>query len=1008
MGDFYQHGVVTTLHQLSDRPIEAIEQELVEFGKQRPMALLLPSLFSELEGPALSNIVDELVHVPYLEQIIVGLDRADEAQYRHALGFFNRLPQRPNVMWHDGPRLREIDALLQEKRLAPNRPGKGRNVWYMFGYILATGKAQAVALHDCDITTYRRDLLARLIYPVANPAFSYKFCKGFYARVANNTLNGRACRLLVSPLIRALKLVCGPNPYLGYLDSFRYALAGEFAMGRDVIENIRIPSDWGLEMGVLSEIYRNYATNQICQVDVADIYDHKHQDLSAEDQTKGLSKMSGDIAKSLFRKMATMGEVFSAGKIRTIKATYYRIALDLVDSYSADATLNGLQYDRHKEGSSVELFAENIMNAGHEFLERSMETPFMPSWKRVIAGVPDVLDRLVQAVEADTQEFGSREVTVPSLHPHALRLRSRIEQHVQQIYADHDAGELSDRILVESGLESKTVAIPENIDKWSQNDVVAIGYGDSVIDDTSERPISPLANLHRFLDRELRSTVTGVHILPFSPFSSDDGFSVIDYTKINPALGTWEDLEGIAKNYVLMADLVLNHCSSQSLWFKNFREGKHPGKDYFIVPDQSMDLSQVVRPRSTPLLTAVETFDGEKQVWCTFGPDQVDLDFSNPEVLLEMIGIMAMYAKRGVRFFRLDAVAFLWKESGSPCVHLRQTHEIIKLLRLLLEHINPSIVVITETNVPNRENLSYFGNGNEAHMIYNFSLPPLLVNTLLTGNSRHLQSWMMSMPPAKRGRAYFNFISSHDGIGVRPAEGLLGETEMEDLLKTLQASGGAISTRRTPDGREIPYEVNISLFDAFKTTVAGAENAERDSSGRLVGDRYQCDRFLCAHTIMLALEGVPGIYLNSMLATPNDYALYQRTGRARSINRHPWSNSELNAALADPSGPHAVVFNEMKRLIQLRRQQPAFHPNATQYTLHLGPSFFAFWRESIDRDQSIFAIHNVSGEKQQLPLVELNLITTEHWRDLLSGHRYEDLESTIEFEPYASVWLSNR
>lgn len=407
MGDFYQHGVVTTLHQLTNRPLKDVEQELSEFGKTRPMALLLPSLFSELETPALSTIVDELMHVPYLAQIVVGLDQADESQYKYALSFFDRLPQRPSIMWHDGPRLRALDSLLQEKGLSPPNPGKGRNVWYMFGYILATGRAEAVALHDCDIKTYKRDLLARLIYPVANPTFSYKFCKGYYARVANDTLNGRVCRLLVSPLIRALKTVCGPTPYLDYLDSFRYALAGEFAMDRDVIEDIRIPSDWGLEMGVLSEIHRNYATNQVCQVDVADIYDHKHQDLSAEDSAKGLSKMSADISKSLFRKMATNGEVFSPEKIRTIKATYFRIALDLIDSYGADAAINGLKYDCHKEGNSVELFAENIMSAGNEFLEKSMEPPFMPSWKRVIAGVPDILEKLVEAVDADMKEFGA-------------------------------------------------------------------------------------------------------------------------------------------------------------------------------------------------------------------------------------------------------------------------------------------------------------------------------------------------------------------------------------------------------------------------------------------------------------------------------------------------------------------------------------------------------------------------------------------------------------------------
>ncbi len=406
MGDFYQNGVVTTLHQLNQRPLRQLENDLMEFRKTRPMALILPSLYSELESPALSSIVDELCHVPYLDQVVVGLDRADESQYRHALDFFSRLPQRPQVLWNDGPRLRKIDALLMSHGLAPEEMGKGRNVWYLFGYILASGRAQAVALHDCDITTYKRDMLARLIYPVANPAFSYKFCKGYYARVAKGVMNGRVCRLLVTPLVRALKKVCGPNDYLDYLDSFRYALAGEFSLQRDVIEEIRIPSNWGLELGVLSEMHHNYSTRLICQVDIASSYDHKHQDLSAGDRDKGLSAMSSDIAHSLFRKMATQGTVFSAETIHTIKATYCRIALDLVDSYHSDASINGIKYDRHQEGRAVEIFSENILSAGNRFLGDSTSTPFMPGWKQVIAAVPDIYQQLLAAVDADAREFG--------------------------------------------------------------------------------------------------------------------------------------------------------------------------------------------------------------------------------------------------------------------------------------------------------------------------------------------------------------------------------------------------------------------------------------------------------------------------------------------------------------------------------------------------------------------------------------------------------------------------
>jgi glucosyl-3-phosphoglycerate synthase len=408
MGDFHQNGVITTLHNISRRPVEEIEAELETFKATRPMTLVLPSLYSELQGPALGNIVDELVKVPYLEEIVIGLDRANQAEYQDALRYFSRLPQHHRVLWNDGPRLMAIDKQLQSLGLAPNQMGKGRNVWYCYGYVLASGKAQAVALHDCDIVTYTRELLARLIYPVANPAFNYEFCKGYYARVATNKIGGRVSRLFVTPLIRSFKRVCGSSEFLDYLDSFRYPLAGEFSIRTDVINDLRIPSDWGLEIGMLSEMQRNYATNRLCQVDVADVYDHKHQALSADDAQQGLSKMSTDIAKAMFRKLATNGEVFSTEKIRTIKATYYRIALDFIETYNNDATINGLNYDRHGEEKAVELFANNVMQGGEYFLDKPMEKPFIPSWNRVISAVPDILEQLKVAVEEDMKEFSQR------------------------------------------------------------------------------------------------------------------------------------------------------------------------------------------------------------------------------------------------------------------------------------------------------------------------------------------------------------------------------------------------------------------------------------------------------------------------------------------------------------------------------------------------------------------------------------------------------------------------
>ena len=406
MGDFHQNGMVTTLHNLSRRPLAEMEQELVRFATRRRMALVLPSLFSELEGEALPRILEELAEVPYLAEIVIGLDRADESQYRQALQFFARLPQRHRVLWNDGPRLQAIDASLQGEGLAPGEPGKGRNVWYCFGYVLASGRAEAIALHDCDILTYDRTLLARLIYPVANPAFSYEFCKGYYARVANGSLNGRVSRLLVTPLLRALKSVFGAMDYLDYLDSYRYPLAGEFSLRRDAINDLRIPSDWGLEIGVLSEMKRNYASNRLCQVDIAETYDHKHQDLSAGDEERGLSKMSIDICKAVFRKLATQGVVFNTETFRSLKASYYRIALDFVEAYRNDALINGLALDIHREEQSVELFAQNLMKAGERFLENPMETPFIPCWNRVVSALPEVMTRLLEAVEADMREYG--------------------------------------------------------------------------------------------------------------------------------------------------------------------------------------------------------------------------------------------------------------------------------------------------------------------------------------------------------------------------------------------------------------------------------------------------------------------------------------------------------------------------------------------------------------------------------------------------------------------------
>lgn len=520
---------------------------------------------------------------------------------------------------------------------------------------------------------------------------------------------------------------------------------------------------------------------------------------------------------------------------------------------------------------------------------------------------------------------------------------------------------------------------------WGPSDVLLITYGDSIRGEDE----APLATLARFHGDHLRDAVSMIHVLPFCPSSSDGGFAVVDYLTVDEDLGNWEDIATLGEQATLMGDLVLNHTSSQSEWFTQFTEGSAPGRDYFVTESPDADLSAVVRPRTHPLLRPTETSDGLRHVWCTFSHDQCDLDFSNPEVLLEFLTIIDAHLRAGVRVIRLDAVAYLWKRPGTRCIHLPETHLVIRLLRALLALRCTDARVITETNVPNRENLTYFGNGQEAHAIYNFSLPPLLLDALVQGRSEHLQTWMMSMPPAPVGTAYLNFMASHDGIGLRPAEGILSAAEVDALANVVRGRGGWVSTYASADG-ERPYELNVSLFDALAAD-----------------DGLDVERFLCAHAIVLALEGVPAFYIHSLLATPNDAEAVARTGQARSINRSKLTLSEVNDLLTDPDSGRGRVFRELTTLMALRRQQPAFHPNATQFTLSLGPSLFGFWRQSLDRTQSIFAIHNVTSETVDLPLAELNLIATDSWYELISGEVVVDLAGTLRLPPYACAWLSN-
>lgn len=406
MADFFQNGSITTLHNLTHRTLEDLEADLNRFKKNRPLMLMIPSLYSELQRPALAHIKEHLKEVSYLDHLVIGLDQATEKEYRHAVQYFSDMPFKTTVIWNHGPRMLALHQQLFEHGLAPKEEGKGKNVWYSFGFVLSQSSDAVVALHDADITTYSREMLARLFYPIAHPQFGFYFAKGFYPRWADGKLNGRVCRLLVTPLVRALQNVIGYLPYLGYIDSFRYPLAGEFAMRTSVMKDVRIPSDWGLEIGILTEMQRTFSTHRICQVDLADKYDHKHQKLSADDHSQGLSKMATDISKAIFRKLATYGVVLSTETFRTVKAMYYRMALDMVESYRKDALFNGLNYQTHGEEEAVELFAATVMEAGTTFLDNPMETPFIPCWRRVISAIPDFFELMHEAVRQDTLAFG--------------------------------------------------------------------------------------------------------------------------------------------------------------------------------------------------------------------------------------------------------------------------------------------------------------------------------------------------------------------------------------------------------------------------------------------------------------------------------------------------------------------------------------------------------------------------------------------------------------------------
>ena len=571
----------------------------------------------------------------------------------------------------------------------------------------------------------------------------------------------------------------------------------------------------------------------------------------------------------------------------------------------------------------------------------------------------------------------------------------KISTFLRQIYPELDADILSrmviDAFWPEGSKRRRRGRVPGNT-MWSQKDALLITYGNSIVDGTHK----PLDLLSDFLATYLDGTLNAVHILPFFPYTSDDGFAVSDFRAVNPQLGDWPDIKRIAQDFTLMSDLVLNHVSSQGNWFNAYRQGKAPYDKFFFEASPKDDLRDVIRPRTTPLLQEVETKNGVRHVWCTFSHDQIDLDFRNPEVLLEFLRIIRLHVDNGVQIIRLDAVAFLWKEIGSPSIHLPQTHAVIKLMRLLCDFASEKIILLTETNVPKAENLSYFGQGDEAHAIYNFPLPPLILHAMMSGNAEYLRRWQRAMPPAPMGCAYLNFTASHDGIGMRPAEGLLPEAEKQQVIETVKDIGGLVSMRKLSNGSESPYELNTGFYDAMSRTFAGA-------------DAHHHERFICSQTIVMSLEGIPAFYIHAMLATPNDYDGVNRRGMKRAINRHRWDYPNLRKKLDDPATSQARVMADLSDRLLIRQKQVAFHPNATQFTVNMGDDrVFGIWRQSVDRCQSIFALHNVNNTAVTISVAALNLIEDQRWVDLLSDTIIDPKASEIIVAPYQCMWITNR
>lgn len=571
---------------------------------------------------------------------------------------------------------------------------------------------------------------------------------------------------------------------------------------------------------------------------------------------------------------------------------------------------------------------------------------------------------------------------------------STVHSHLVALYGQFIGAETLERLrALLNGYQSLPRVQREGDSLLSERDSILITYADQL----RESNTFPLQTLTHFSEQYLAGLVNSVHLLPFYPYSSDDGFSVMDYRVVYPAFGNWDHIAQLSRNFRLMFDAVINHASVQHEWFQGFLKDDPRYRDYFVVVKGNPDLSQVVRPRALPLLTTFDTPSGARRVWTTFSADQVDLNFQNPDVLLQIIDTLLFYVSHGARLIRLDAIAYLWKEMGTSCIHLPQTHRIIRLFRAVLDIVAPHVILITETNVPHQDNISYFGNGSdEAQMVYNFALPPLVLHTFYTQDSRVLSRWAAGLTLPSNQTTFFNFLASHDGIGINPARGILPEEDIDAMIRRVVNHGGLVSYKDDVSGAQIPYELNINYFDALSTP----DYVESIST--------QVDRFMTAQAIMLALVGVPGIYFHSLFGSRGWHAGVQLTGRNRTINRQKFDLASFEQELSDKSSLRYAVFQRYAQLLRARAVSSAFHPHGSQEIMEYGEAIFAVLRFSPDETMRVLCLHNISDQPQRVRIESREIfgLFASGLIDLITDRRMDDLSNdTLALQPYQTLWL---